>query len=99
VRALGARYLAGADPHDPLAAPVHADVHGLPATYLQAGAEESLVDDSRRLAKRLRDAGVDARLDEFAGQVHTFQMTAGRTGVADDAIRRAGSWLRSTLTS
>jgi epsilon-lactone hydrolase len=99
VRALGAGYLAGADPHNPLAAPMHADVHGLPATYLQAGAEESLVDDSRRLARRLREAGVDVRLDEFAGQVHTFQMAVGRTGVADDAIGRAGSWLRSTLTS
>ena len=98
VRALGAGYLAGADPHDPLAAPAHADVHGLPATYLQVGADESLLDDSRQLANRMRDAGVDVRLDEFADQLHTFQMAAGRTGVANDAIGRGGSWLRSTLT-
>jgi epsilon-lactone hydrolase len=98
VRGLAAGYLAGADPHDPLAAPLHADLRGLPPVYLQAGAEESLLDDSKRLADRLRDAGVDARLDEFADQVHTFQMGAGRTQVADDAIGRAGSWLRSTLT-
>jgi epsilon-lactone hydrolase len=98
VRGLAAGYLAGADPHDPLAAPLHADLRGLPPVYLQAGAEESLLDDSKRLADRLRDAGVDVRLDEFADQVHTFQMGAGRTQVADDAIGRAGSWLRSTLT-
>jgi monoterpene epsilon-lactone hydrolase len=98
VRGLAAGYLAGADPHDPLAAPLHADLRGLPPTYLQAGAEEALLDDSKRLADRLRDAGVDAHLDEFADQVHTFQMGAGRTQVADDAIGRAGSWLRSTLT-
>lgn len=97
VRALGEGYLAGADPHDPLAAPIHADLRGLPPTYLQVGAEESLLDDSRRLAKRLRDAGVEARLDEFAGELHTFQMAAGHTAVADEAIGRAGSWLRSTL--
>ena len=95
---LAAGYLAGADPHDPLAAPLHADLRGLPPVYLQAGAEESLLDDSKRLADRLGDAGVDVHLDEFAGQVHTFQMGAGRTQVADDAIGRAGSWLRSTLT-
>jgi monoterpene epsilon-lactone hydrolase len=97
VRGLAADYLAGADPHDPLAAPLHADLRRLPPTYLQAGAEESLLDDSRRLADRLHDAGVGVRLDEFAGQVHTFQMGAGRTQVAGDAIGRAGSWLRSTL--
>jgi acetyl esterase/lipase len=99
VRGLAAGYLAGADPRDPLAAPLHADLRRLPPTYLQAGAEESLLDDSRRLADRLRDAGVDVQLDEFAGQVHTFQMGAGRTQVADDAIGRGGSWLRSTLMS
>jgi acetyl esterase/lipase len=99
VRGLGAGYLAGADSHDPLAAPIHADLRGLPPAYLQAGAEESLLDDSRRLAHRLRDAGVAARLDEFPGQLHTFQMAGGHTAVADDAIERAGSWLRSTLSS
>jgi acetyl esterase/lipase len=97
VRELGAAYLAGADPSDPLAAPLHADPRGLPPTYLQVGAEESLLDDSRRLADRMRQAGVDVRLDEFAEQLHTFQMAAGRTAAADDAIGRAASWLRSTL--
>ncbi|MBE2317208.1 alpha/beta hydrolase [Solirubrobacter sp. CPCC 204708] len=97
VRALSAGYLAGADPHDPLAAPAHADVHGLPATYLQVGADEALLDDSRQLASRMRAAGVDVRLDAFAGQLHSFQMAAGRTDVANDAIGRGGSWLRSTL--
>jgi acetyl esterase/lipase len=97
VRGLGAGYLAGADPRDPLAAPAHADVRRLPATYLQVGAEESLLDDSRRLATRMRDAGVEVRLDEFAGQLHSFPMAAGRTAAADEAIARGGSWLRSKL--
>jgi monoterpene epsilon-lactone hydrolase len=97
VQALGVGYLAGADPHDPYAAPVHADLGGLSPTYIQVGAEEALLDDGRHLAKRMRDAGVEVLLDEFAGQLHTFQMAAGRTNVADDAIERGGAWLRSTL--
>jgi monoterpene epsilon-lactone hydrolase len=97
VRGLAAGYLAGADPHDPLAAPMHADLHGLPTTYLQVGAEEALLDDSRRLVRRMRAAGIEVRLDEFPDQVHTFQMAAGRTSVADEAVSEAGSWLRSTL--
>jgi monoterpene epsilon-lactone hydrolase len=98
VRGLGEGYLAGADPHDPLAAPLHADLRGLPPTYFQVGEEESLLDDSRRLAVRMSAAAVDVRLDEFAGQLHTFQMTAGRTPAADDAITGAGSWLHSILS-
>jgi hypothetical protein len=46
----------------------------------------------------MQDADVEVHLDEFAGQLHTFQMAAGRTDMANDAIERAGSWLRSTLT-
>ncbi|MET9267225.1 alpha/beta hydrolase [Amycolatopsis sp. NPDC004079] len=97
VRGLAAGYLAGKDPRDPLASPLHADLRGLPPTYLQVGTEESLLDDSRELARRMREAGVEVRIDEFPGQVHTFQMAAGTTTVADEAVQEAGSWLRSTL--
>ena len=99
VLGLGRGYLAGADPHHLYASPVGADLRGLPPVYLQVGADEALLDDSRVLAQRLGTAGVEVRLDEFAGQVHSFQMAAGRTAVADDAIERAGTWLRSTLSA
>ncbi|MFC7621247.1 alpha/beta hydrolase [Microlunatus sp. GCM10028923] len=99
VRQLGAGYLAGAAPHDPLAAPIHADLRDLPPVYLQVGTEEACLDDSRRLAGRLLEAGVQVRLEEYAGQLHTFQMGAGKTPVADEAVGKAGRWLRSTLTS
>jgi len=99
VQALGAGYLAGADPHNPYAAAAHADVRGLPQTYLQVGAEEALLEDSRQLATRMREAGVDVRLEEFPDQLHTFQMAAGRAATAIDAIERGGTWLRSTLVS
>jgi acetyl esterase/lipase len=97
VRDLGAAYLAGADPRDPLASPLTADLRALPPTYLQVGADESLLDDSRSLAARLHNAGVKVHLEEFPGQLHTFQMAAGRSDVADRAIGKAGTWLRSAL--
>ena len=97
VRGLAAAYLAGADPRTPLASPLYADHRGLPPTYVQVGGEESLLDDSRMLDERMRAAGVDVRLEVFAGELHTFQMTAGNTAVADDAIGRAGEWLRPIL--
>ncbi len=97
VRGLGAGYLAGADART--ASPLYADHRGLPPTYIQVGGEESLLDDSRLLAERMRAAGVDVRLDVFPGELHTFQMTAGNTTAADDAIGRAGEWLRPILGS
>jgi acetyl esterase/lipase len=82
-----------------LAVALRARGSGFAPTCLQVGADESLLDDSKRLADHLRDSGVDVRFDEFAGQLHTFQMAAGRMAVADDAIERAGLWLRSTMSS
>jgi epsilon-lactone hydrolase len=67
----------------------------LPPTYVQAGADEALVDDARLLAR----ANPAVQLDLFPDQLHTFQMAAGRSAVADDAIARAGAWLRRTLSS
>ncbi|GAB2575792.1 alpha/beta hydrolase [Kribbella endophytica] len=95
VRGLAASYLAGAEPRT--ASPLYADHRGLPPTYVQVGSEESLLDDSRLLAERMRAAGVDVRLDVVPGELHTFQMTAGNTTAADDAIGRAGGWLRQIL--
>jgi len=97
VRGLARGYLNGQDPRDPAAAPLFTDLRGFPPTYIQVGAEESLLDDSIRLARRLREAGVRTRVDTYEGQLHTFQMTAGRTPVADDAITEGATWLRSIL--
>ena len=67
------------DPRDPLASPVHGDLAGLPPIYIQASSDEVLVDDSRSLAERATQAGVDVRLDLVPGQQPTFQMAVGRT--------------------
>jgi acetyl esterase/lipase len=91
-------YLAnGESPKDPRVNALYADLTGLPPMYLQVGADEALLDDSRRLADLARAAGVEVRLDVFDGQLHTFQMAAGRTPEADDAIRRFAAWVRPKL--
>jgi acetyl esterase/lipase len=97
VAQLATLYLGGVSPTEPLASPLHADLTGLPPLYLQVGADETLLDDSRMLAERARAAGVEVRLDVFAQQQHTFQMTAGRTPEADDAIARFAAWTRPLL--
>jgi acetyl esterase/lipase len=56
-----------------------------------------LVDDGRAFAEAAREAGVDVRLDIFTGHQHTFQMAAGRSRDADEAIRRLADWVRPNL--
>jgi epsilon-lactone hydrolase len=85
------------NPRDPLVSPLHADLAGLPPLYIQASRDEVLADDSRAFAERARQVGVEVRLDLFDGQQHTFQMAAGRSPEADDAIRRLAEWARPRL--
>jgi acetyl esterase/lipase len=84
----------GRDRRDPRVSPLHGDLTQLPPTYLQVSGAEMLLDDARRVA----DAAPDVvRLDVVEGQQHTFQMSAGRSPVADDAIARVASWVRARL--
>ena len=55
-------YLSGQDPRTPLAAPLHADLHGLPPLLIQVGTSETLLDDARRLAVRAKAAGVETTI-------------------------------------
>jgi monoterpene epsilon-lactone hydrolase len=62
VREAAAMYLAGADPRDPRASPLYADLRGLPPMLLFASRHEILRDDTLRLAERARAAGVKVEL-------------------------------------
>lgn len=53
-----------------LAAPLNADLAGLPALYLTAGGLDPLADDTLRLAERLAAAGCAFRHDHVPGVVH-----------------------------
>ncbi|HWW21647.1 MAG TPA: alpha/beta hydrolase [Steroidobacteraceae bacterium] len=62
VREAAAMYLAGANPRDPRASPLYADLRGLPPMLLFASRHELLRDDTLRLAERARAAGVKVEL-------------------------------------
>ena len=59
-------YLAGKDAKTPLAAPLHADLKGLPPILVQVGTAETLLDDATRIAEKLHTAGVDVKLVDLA---------------------------------
>jgi epsilon-lactone hydrolase len=82
---------------DALANPLYADLKGLPPMYIQVGGDETLLDDSRRLAERAQEAGVEVRLDVFPEMQHVFHFAAGLAPEADDAIAKLALWVRPKL--
>jgi acetyl esterase/lipase len=97
VAALANMFLGGADPRDPLASPLYADLSGLPPTYIQVGGDETMLGESLQLEENARKAGVDVRIDVFPGRSHTFQMAAGHAPESDDAIGKLAAWVRPKL--
>ncbi len=92
-------YLAGADPADPRASPLHADLSGLPPLLLFAGSDEMMRDDTTRLAERARAAGVDVDMHLEPGVPHVWPMFArylpeGRAAlrVVRAFIQRVAPW-------
>jgi epsilon-lactone hydrolase len=85
------------DAHDPLAAPLHADLSGLPPLLIHVGDAEVLLDDSTRLASRAEAAGVDVTLEVWPEMVHVWHASAGFVPESDAAIARIAEFSRPLL--
>jgi len=69
----------------------------LAVMYIQTGADEALLDDSRALAELARKSGVDVTLEVVPEMQHVFQFLAGTAPEADAAIQRLADWVRPKL--
>jgi len=68
------RYLDGADPRDPLASPLFADLAGLPPILLQVGTHEILYDDAVSFADMAGKGGVRVELEIGHDLIHVWQI-------------------------
>ena len=92
-------YLGDASPHDPYASPVYAeDLSGLPPLLLQVGSTELLLDDARRVHRKIQDANGLSRLEIYEDVVHCWQMLDGFVPEARAALRQAASFIREPLS-
>jgi epsilon-lactone hydrolase len=85
------------DPRTPLASPLHADLSGLPPLLIQASRHEVLLDDAVRIAAKARAAGVVCELDLTDDVPHVWQIFAGILPEGQQALDRAGTFLRRQL--
>lgn len=93
-------YLNGADPRQPYASPLFADLHGLPPLLIQAGGDETMLDDATGFAAAAARAGASVTLEVYPGEPHSFQHDVGTRPVAREAVmhmaRFATRWAGGT---
>jgi monoterpene epsilon-lactone hydrolase len=87
-------YLGNADPRNPLASPLYADLSGLPPLLIHVGANETLRDDSTRLAEKARAAGVSVELKVWPVVPHVWQLAPHKIPEARQSLQETAAFLR-----
>jgi acetyl esterase len=92
-------YLDGADPADPDAVPMRADLAGLAPAYVLTAEEDVLRDEGEAYAEALREAGVPTELVRWPGTIHGFFRWLAVTPDAREAVEAVGARLRGALAA
>jgi acetyl esterase/lipase len=94
IRRCADMYLAGHPPDDPILNPLAADLSGLPRLLIQAATGDAWLADSKSLAARARDHGVNTQLELYPVDAHAFHLFWSFLPEAADAIEAAGTFIR-----
>lgn len=86
-------YVGKGDRRSPLASPLYADLRGLPPLLIHVGADETLLDDSRRLAERAQRAGVKVELKIWPAVPHVWQLFQRWIPEGRTSLHEAGMFL------
>ena len=85
------------DERDPLACPIHADLRGLPPTFMVIPECDILCEQNWRLAKKLQSADVKVEPSFYKGASHSFLEAMSIAAISNQALDDTVRWLRSTL--
>jgi epsilon-lactone hydrolase len=97
IQFMAEQYLGGRDPRTPLAAPLYADLHGLPPLLIQVGTAEILLDDATRIAERAKAAGAEVSLEVWDDMIHVWQLFAPLLPEGQQAIESIGAFIRQHM--
>jgi acetyl esterase/lipase len=87
-------YLAGHEPTDPRASPLFAEFAGAPPVWMCAGSTEILLDDTQRMAARLRAAGVTVETRIEDDLPHVWPIFHGFLPEARVTLNALAAWIR-----
>jgi acetyl esterase len=91
---LGADGVARADPY---AAPLTADLKGLPPAFLVIPECDLLSEQSFAMVERLKEAGVEVTSTVYRGATHSFLEAMSVAEVARRAIQDGANWVKKVL--
>jgi cation diffusion facilitator CzcD-associated flavoprotein CzcO/acetyl esterase/lipase len=95
---IGAKaYLAGADPRNPIASPLYAELKGLPPLLIHVGTDETLRDDSTRFAEAARAAGIPVQLRLWDDVPHVWQLFHHLIPEGRASLHEASNFLRQAV--
>jgi acetyl esterase len=80
-----------------LAAPLRADLTGLPPVLVLLAELDVLRSEGEALAAKLREAAVQVELHVVPGVLHGFLRATDAVGKSRDAVATAGAWLRRAV--
>ena len=95
---MAANFLGDGDRRDPLAAPLHAYLAGLPPLLIIVGAAETLLDDAVRLHEKAEAAGVDSTLEVWDDMVHIWPWFAPFLPEGRQAMERMGGFVKDQIS-
>lgn len=81
----------------PLAAPLRADLRGLPPMFIAVAGMDVLRSEAVAFADKLRGAGVGVTCEVYEGLTHGFMRATAHVSKARAAADAAGGWLRTVL--
>lgn len=96
IAGMGAAY-AQSDLRNPLASPLYGDLSGLPPVQVHVGSREVLLDDSRRIAAKAREAGVEVELLEEEGLIHVWPVLVPAAPESAGALDKAARFIDRAL--
>ena len=91
-------YLGNEDPKNPYVSPVYADLKGLPPLLIHVGTVEKLLNDSTRIAKSAKNAGVNVTLKIWKEMIHVFQAYAVLIREGQESIKEIGSYILNHIS-
>lgn len=86
-------YVGDTDPAHAHISPLFADLAGLPPMLVHVGTEEVLLDDSRRLADQINEAGGEVTLEIADGMCHVWHFFAGSVPESETSVAAVGAWI------